>query len=312
MPSLRRAPAPAAQACWRAASRALCQQPSRQEADVDASRLEWVSPWCRLPVSGVVAVAANCPHSERGLSLGSAVESVRRGGLGGRRSPTSMRSAVASAQEISPLTSMPWGGAVLHGLIRSAARRSSLAAPTVLPRWAWVMPTANWARPRHRSRSADGAAFHVPSRTSCAWNARPLSSSLCASANDSSGGSARSSGGRSTPSAPLASGRPSSSRGRAFRARPATSRSRSTAMLEHLEWRHVRGESTRTTDEGNSPSKPADVKGTFTPTYRVKVPFMRSERAAGRTRGASLMRGAGGSPTGGAWTRWGPSRRGES
>jgi hypothetical protein len=194
--------------------------------------------------TGSVAAAGRmtCPHSTRGRSLASRVESFTRGGLAGKLSPASMRSAVDSAQEISPLTSMPCGGSALHGLIRSAARRSSLAAPTVLPRWAWVMPTANCARPRHRSRSADGAAFHVPSRTSCAWNARPLSSRLCASANDWSGGRAKSSGGGSTPSVPLASGRPSSSRGRAFRARPVASRSRSPAMFQHLEWRQVPGE----------------------------------------------------------------------
>src|SRR4029453_12566262 len=55
----------------------------------------------------------------------------------------------------------------------------------------------------------------------------------------------------------------------------------------------------RTADEGNPPSKPGDVKGTFPPTYRVKVPFMRDRSA--RVKGA---------PSCGARTTRGPAARG--
>jgi hypothetical protein len=66
----------------------------------------------------------------------------------------------------------------------------------------------------------------VFSNTSCAWKARPPSSSRCASTSESSGDRAMSSGTPSTPSASRGSGRPSSSRGRALRGRPVASRSR--------------------------------------------------------------------------------------
>ena len=86
-----------------------------------------------------------------------------------------------------------------YGSMRAAPRAAGSAPRAGLPRARWVRPTASWASPCHRSRSASGAAFQVPSSTSWAWNGRPASSSRCASTRDSAGGSTRSSGTRSTP-----------------------------------------------------------------------------------------------------------------
>ena len=89
------------------------------------------------------------------------------------------------------------------------------------------MPTASWARPCHSIRSSAGPFFHAASNTPCALNARPRSSKSWAWARVSAGGSSRSSGMRATPTLPGGSGRPRASRGRALRARPDSSRSRS-------------------------------------------------------------------------------------
>src|SRR4051794_9631710 len=108
-----------------------------------------------------------------------------------------------------------------------APRRSRVTAPVRLPRAACVRPTASCARPRHSCRSAAGADFQESSSTSWAWNGRAASSSRCASVSASSGVRTWPSVARSSPGAPYGSGRPSASRGRALRARPARSRSRS-------------------------------------------------------------------------------------
>jgi hypothetical protein len=110
---------------------------------------------------------------------------------------------------------------------RSAPRLSRATAPAAFPRRAWVSPTAIWARPRHSSLSGPAEDFHAASNTSCAWNGRPSASRRPPSATASSGVTLRSSGIAGTPSAAVrGSGRPSSSRGRAFRGRPPVSLSR--------------------------------------------------------------------------------------
>src|SRR5690606_12495912 len=91
--------------------------------------------------------------------------------------------------------------------------------------------TAYCARPCHSIFSANGPFFHAASKTSCALNARPSFKSCWAKVKVCWGGRFRSSGIRGTPTLPIGSGRPRRSRGRGFRARPASSRGRSTIAL---------------------------------------------------------------------------------
>jgi hypothetical protein len=89
-------------------------------------------------------------------------------GAAGSCDGSSSRSARDRAQPSRPVTSTRYGAPPRYPAILSAPRRSRVAAPALLPRSAWVRPTASWASPCHRSRSASGAAFQVASRTSWA------------------------------------------------------------------------------------------------------------------------------------------------
>ncbi len=152
--------------------------------------------------------------------------------------------------------SAPWVRRPVAAYVASLvlARSASRSAPAWLPRAAWVIATQTCAKPCHRSRSSGGPAFQRASRTSWAANGRPAATSSRAVLNVSSGGSGSSDTG-STPSLPYGKGRPSPSRGLAWRARPRASRSR--------------GGPVTTTASQETPSWAANVRcGWFTPVTR--------------------------------------------
>ena len=111
---------------------------------------------------------------QAGPGAGPAVSRMTSWSGGTAASPSrSIRSARSSADRTIPAASIPCGRSPAYPLTAPAPRRSRAAAPVAFPRCACVRPTATWARPCHRSRSAGSAAFHDASSTSCARNGRP-------------------------------------------------------------------------------------------------------------------------------------------
>ncbi len=137
-----------------------------------------------------------------------------------------MRAASLRALAAASAGSRPAGAPPRCPSTASAPRLSRDIAPAALPRLAWVSPTAIWARPRHKPRSAAGADFQLDSSTSWAWKGRPSSIRRWARSSDCGAVRSRSSGVVGWPAAARSSGRPRPSLGLAFLGRPAWSRSR--------------------------------------------------------------------------------------
>ena len=106
---------------------------------------------------------------------------TRQGTSGSQNLPVCRRACSATAAGSTPWAKRP---VAANASSLPAARSNSRSAPTWLPRAAWVRATQICASPCHRSRSSTGPAFHLASRTSCAANGRPASTSCRAGRED--------------------------------------------------------------------------------------------------------------------------------